>query len=450
MPDPRTTVEQFAREHRLFRRVDKLVVAVSGGPDSVAALLLLRDLRETFGYELVAAHFDHMLRPESGRELEFVRELCGSLDIRCLTGEGNVREAAERSGGGIEETAREMRYQFLAFLAGKELAPAIATGHTADDQAETILMHVIRGTGVRGLRGMLPRSPVPGSEAHQLVRPLLALTRADTLEVCRAAGVTPVLDPSNEDPAFLRNRIRHELMPALRSLNPSVDDALLGLADSARELFDEVERRSMTVQPATRDAIGSVFETAAVAALPTEGIALIIEREALFSRLAFEVNRTRLANLRDVLTSGSGEVTFGETIVEASSGRLRIGPQLSYDEIEPRMLNIPGITVAGPWRIEVATDGLDAGPGQAVAVVSLSALKGALRVRSPQPGDRVTPMEGAPKLSDVFINAKVPRWERQGVAVIADSEGVLGASAPLPGLPYVPDDDAIWVRFSHT
>lgn len=448
-PDPRSRVEAFARDQRLFRRIDKLIVAVSGGSDSLAALLLLRDLREAFGYELVAAHFDHMLRPGSSADMDFVRETCAALDIRCLTGEGDVREAMQRSGGGIEETAREMRYQFLAFVAGKELASAIATGHTADDQAETILMHAIRGSGVRGLRGMLPRSPVPGSEAHSLLRPLLPLSREDTVEVCRAAGITPLLDPSNDDPAFLRNRIRHEILPLLRSVNPAVDDALLGLADSARELFVDVEHRALSVQPVSRDAFGSVFETAAIAALPTEAITLVIEREALFSRLDVEVNRTRLANLRDVLESGSGEVTFGEAVVEASSGLLRVGPQLEYDELEPRVLNIPGVTLAGPWRVEVATDALEAGPGQAVAVLSLSNLKGALRVRSPQPGDRVTPIEGSPKLSDVFINGKVPRWQRHAVTVIADGEGVLGASMPLPGLPFIPDEDAIWVRFSH-
>jgi len=239
------------------------------------------------------------------------------------------------------------------------------------------------------------------------------------------------------------------VLPLLRSLNPSVEDAILGLAESASELFDDVEHRALGTQPLTRDNFGSVFETSAVATLPTEAVTLVIEREALFSRLRVDVNRTRLANLRDVLQSGSGEVTFGEAVVEVSSGYLRVGPELEFDAIEPRMLNIPGLTIAGPWRIEVATDALEEGPGQAVTVLSLSQLKGALRVRTPLPGDRVVSAIGTPKLSDVFINAKIPRWQRQAIVVVADAEGVLGASMPLPGLPRIPDDDAIWVRFSN-
>src|SRR5690606_2269704 len=145
-------------------------------------------------------------------------------------------------GAGIEETARRMRYQFLAFVAGKERCEAIATGHTADDQVETVLHHIVRGTGIRGLRGMLPKAPVPEAPAQQLVRPLLTLRPQETETICRIAGLTPVVDTSNDDPAFLRNRIRGQVLPALAEVNPAIDRALLGLAASAREAFEPIER----------------------------------------------------------------------------------------------------------------------------------------------------------------------------------------------------------------
>ena len=449
MKEAARIVERFAREERLFRRVKRLLVAVSGGSDSVAALLVLRELRERFGFELAVAHFDHKLRPDSHDDLEFVRQLCADLDVPCFTGEGDVREAQAQRRMGMEEAARRMRYQFLAFIAGKQEAGAIATGHTADDQAETVLQRVLRGSGVRGIRGMLPRSPVPGSEAHTLIRPLLPLTRADTVGICQAAGVTPRVDASNVDQSHLRNRLRHETLPYLRELNPSVDRALIGLAESARELFEDVENRAMQVQPRTRNPFGSIFDVAKLAALPQEGLTLVVEREALFSRIEAEINRTRLKNLADVLDKGSGMVAFGDTVVEVSSGQARIGPLLQEPEpFEPKVLNIPGVTRAGPWRIEVSTDRLEPQAGETVAAIPMSSLKGAARVRPPQAGDQLRARKGRPRLSDVFTNAKVPRWERQRSVVVADSAGVITVSHPDIRLPRVPEDDALWIRFA--
>ncbi|MGH2608902.1 MAG: tRNA lysidine(34) synthetase TilS, partial [Tepidiformaceae bacterium] len=189
----------------MFRGSRKVLAAVSGGPDSVALLLLLLDLRERFGFEVVAVHFDHQLRPNSRRDLEWVRDLCGGLGVPFFSGEGDVALAAAEQGAGIEDAARRMRYGFLAFVAGKEAADTIATGHTADDQVETVLMRIIRGSGVRGIRGMLPVGEVPGGRgAQRLVRPLLELRRADTLAICQAAGVAPLHDPSNDDPRYTR------------------------------------------------------------------------------------------------------------------------------------------------------------------------------------------------------------------------------------------------------
>lgn len=449
MHDPVTTVERFAREERLFRRLKRVLVAVSGGPDSVAALLILRDLRERFGFEVLVASFDHQLRETSREDLEFVRQLCNDLDVQCFTGEGNVQEARGLRRMGLEEAARRMRYQFLAFVAGKQEAGAVVTGHTAGDQVETVLQRILRGTGVRGIRGMLPRTTVPGSEAHTLLRPLLPLTREDTLAVCEQAGITPRIDESNDDRAHLRNRLRHEVLPYLREVNPSVDHALLGLASSAREVFEDVEHAAMTAQPHTRADIGALFEASKLAALPTEALTMVIEREALFSRLEPEVNRTRLRNLGDVLAKGTGQVAFGDTVVEASCGQVRIGPRLQDEPpFEPRVLNVPGITVAGPWRVEVSTEELEASPGAAVATVSAPGLQGAMRVRPAQRGDRVRVLKGNPRLSDVFTNAKIPRWVREGVPVVADSGGIVALGAPGIRLPAVPEDDALWVRFT--
>ena len=347
----------------MFRRVQKVLVALSGGADSTACLLLLRELSGPLGFEVMACHFDHMLRPESKSDMESVRELCETLDVECITGEGDVLGVSSQMKRGIEETAREMRYQFLAFVAEKVGADCIATGHTSDDQAETILMRIVRGSGVRGIRGMLPISEVPGSEAQRLIRPLLETPKTDAVEICAEFGISPLEDASNADERFTRNRIRGELLPALESLNPSVRSALIGLGESAREAFEPIERRSYEVQPVERGPVGAIFEASKFEDVPAEALGLIIEREAMFFHLQPETNRTRVKNLVEVLSGGTGSVTFGDTDVEVSSGKVRIGPVMQ--DVEPfagTFLDIPGATRAGPWRVDVRMEAIEASP----------------------------------------------------------------------------------------
>lgn len=434
----------------MFRRVNRVLVAVSGGADSVATLLVLLGLRERFGFDVEAVHFDHKLRPESATEMESVRALCKELDVECVTGEGDVAAVAARQRRGIEETARMMRYQFMAFVADKEHADCVATGHTADDQAETVLMRIVRGSGVRGIRGMLPVASIPGASERRLVRPMLAVTRKDTEAICAEFGVTPAFDPGNADPAFTRSRVRGGVLDTLRTLNPSVDDALRGLASSAREAFEFVEKRSFDVQPRERGPIGAIFALEPFRELPSEALTLVIEREAAFYHLQPETNRTRVENLRAVLRKGAGGVAFGDTMVEASCGQVRLGPRLEAGEPFPAaILNVPGSTRAGPWRVDVLTSAVDPTPGSPVLAVGEGAARGALRVRPLQPGDRITWHGMTRKVSDLLVNEKVPAWERVAIVALADSTRVLGLftatrvfSADPAGAP------ALWVRLT--
>lgn len=426
-------VERVARaadREGLFRRVQQVLVAVSGGPDSVACLLVLRELAPRYGFAVHAAHFDHQLRPESRQDLEWVRDLCARLEVPFLSGEGDVAAVARSQRASIEETARKMRYQFLAFVAAEKRIDCIATGHTADDQAETVLMRVLRGSGVRGIRGMLPSSPVPGAPAQRLIRPLLPLRRSETRAICEEAGIEPLTDSSNTNIRYARNRLRQQVLPVLREINPSVDDALIGLARSAREVFAGVERESFAVQPAARGPLGSVFDLRPFAELQPEALTLVIEREAAFSKLQPEVNRTRLENLRQVLRAGAGQVAFGDTVVEVSSGRVRVGPAFSVESFEPKVLNVPGITLAGAWRVQVSTSQLESSEAAPVARVDTGSQKGALRFRRLQPGDRMRYHGIYRKVSDIMSNEKLPAWERRNAVVVADSEKVLTVLTP--------------------
>lgn len=211
-----------------------VVAGVSGGPDSVALLLALHRLDI---HPLVVAHVNHQLRgKESDGDEEFVRELCEGLGLPLETISGDTRALAQKCGKNLEAVARKMRYGFFRVVAHKHQCIAVATGHTADDQAETVLHRLLRGAGLQGLRGIAARRPL--AEKASLVRPMLDVSRSEVLAFLDAEGVAARTDSTNADRRFMRNRLRHELLPLLeRNYNPGVRRILLRLADEAREAF---------------------------------------------------------------------------------------------------------------------------------------------------------------------------------------------------------------------
>jgi tRNA(Ile)-lysidine synthase len=204
-----------------------ILVGVSGGPDS----LCLLDLLVKAGYPVVAAHLDHNLRVESGQDSEFVRQKALDYHIRFILATADVMGYARAEGITIEEAARQLRYQFLFQQASEVHAQAVLVGHNADDQVETILMHLLRGSGAAGLMGM-PYRLLPNAWSQQipLVRPLLGVFRSEILTYCQENNLQPLEDISNRDVKFLRNRLRHELLPLLETYNPRFREALLRTA----------------------------------------------------------------------------------------------------------------------------------------------------------------------------------------------------------------------------
>ncbi len=216
------------------------VVAVSGGADSVALLHSLHAVRTG---ALVVAHLNHRLRgTESDGDALFVQELAGRLGLACHVQE--VDAAAAAAGANLEATARRLRYAFFRKVAAEEGAHWIATGHTADDQAETVLHRLIRGTGLQGLRGIPSVRGLEGvgtASSLVLIRPLLNVTRAEVEEYLSSVGQSYRNDSSNVDPRFTRNRIRHELLPQLKAFNPDIVSSLGQLAAQAGEAFEVLE-----------------------------------------------------------------------------------------------------------------------------------------------------------------------------------------------------------------
>jgi tRNA(Ile)-lysidine synthase len=199
-----------------------LIVAVSGGPDSLALLHMLARQSLLPAEALLVAHLDHALRPSSAAEAHFVAATAAEWGVAGRVERVDVRTLAETGRLTLEAAARQARYDFLARVVTEAGGRAIATGHTADDQAETVLMHILRGSGTAGLRGMLPASPVPGHPHLTLLRPWLRASRAEIVAYCQEHRLRPITDESNTDPAYFRNRLRHELLPLLAAYNPHV------------------------------------------------------------------------------------------------------------------------------------------------------------------------------------------------------------------------------------
>jgi tRNA(Ile)-lysidine synthase len=213
-----------------------VVVAVSGGADSVALLRVLAALEPAERpRELVVAHFNHRLRAQAEDDARFVADLAGRLGLAFDLGHADVAALAQEQGDGIEAAAREARYSFLEEVADRRRAHFVATAHTADDQAETVLHRILRGTGVAGLQGIHDIRPVFGRQDVFLIRPLRDIRRATVLEYLAAIHQPYCDDASNLDPRFTRNRIRHQLLPLLeREFNSNVVEALLRLSETAR------------------------------------------------------------------------------------------------------------------------------------------------------------------------------------------------------------------------
>lgn len=228
-----TRMRRAIVDHALFGRGDVVLAACSGGPDSMALVHGLARLRARVGFELAVGSVDHGLRPEAASELALVSALAARLDVP-----HHVVAVDIAPGGNLQSRARDARLGALARLAREIGARHVATGHTADDRAETLLMRLVRGTGVEGLGVLPPSACMPLFDALDiaLVRPLHRCRRADILTHLQRHAVTHAEDPSNRDARFLRARVRFEVLPALEALNPRVVDALCALADSALEV----------------------------------------------------------------------------------------------------------------------------------------------------------------------------------------------------------------------
>lgn len=381
---------------------DKVVCAVSGGADSMALLYAFYLLTDKLQISLSAAHFNHHLRmEESDRDESFVRDFCQKWEIPFCCGHGNVA-AGEK---GLEAAAREARYAFLRSLPGK-----IATAHTADDNAETVLMHIVRGTGLKGLGGI---SPVRDS----LIRPMLCVTRDDVMAFLEEYSIPFVQDSSNDTDAFLRNRLRHHVMPLLRQENPRLAENMsamaLGLREDEKLLADFVKSEDMILSVSQlRDMPKAQRSRVLASFLQRSGV-----RES-------EMEHISLAESLVFSDKPSARASFPNGVTLCRSyDKLEL---LNVKEtINTTVLSCPGVTTIRELGMQIicepAGDSGDSRPESFVV-----SPRGELILRHRMPGDEIRLPGGTKRLKKLYIDNKIPAKDRLRIPVIADSIGVLG------------------------
>lgn len=233
-------VNKIIKASNLFNKGDRVVVGVSGGPDSLALLYLLNGIKNNLGLKLYVAHLDHMLRKDSFKDAEFVKTLAQKLALPVAIGRINVKRLAKK--GSIEEIARNARLRFLFSVAKKNKARKIALAHNLDDQAETVLMRILRGTGLYGLAGILPKRKICGFE---IVRPLIEVNRQEIDAFLRREKISARIDPSNCEDIYFRNKIRNKLLPLLeKEYSGNIKELLANLGRSSGLDYDYLEKEA--------------------------------------------------------------------------------------------------------------------------------------------------------------------------------------------------------------
>jgi tRNA(Ile)-lysidine synthase len=434
-------VRQTIRRHDLAPRGTRVVVALSGGSDSVALAHLLMQL-DAAGELTVACigHFNHQLRASADADERFCAEVAASLGRPFAAGRGDVAGLARREQRSIEDAARLARYDFLERARVDGSADVVALGHTRDDQAETFLLRLLRGAGARGLAGMHPRRGL-------MIRPLLDCRRGDLIQYLRQRGLAFVHDASNEDVGVPRNRVRAELLPLLVDrFNPSVVDVLADEAELAREEW-------LWMEALAGDAFGRIVQSladesridcAALTILPV-ALARLVVRRALIARAAgrpisFSHVESTLALAREggppIDLPGQRLERIGSFVVLRSRPSRRSRSNRATLESPENLfsypLSIPGEVLIPRAGLVVSAD-LAASPGAAsakagsgaaaaTALVQFDRSAGPLTVRNRRPGDRFRPLGlgGRKKLQDFFVDRKVARPARDEVPLVVD------------------------------
>ena len=446
-------VFQFIQDHSLVSSGEKVLVGVSGGPDSVCLLYILMELRPALDINVHVAHLDHGLRgDESEADAEYVQKMCDHLGVKVTIERRDVRSYQVEHRLSDEEAAREVRYQFFARVARTENATRVAVGHTADDQVETILMHLVRGAGAYGLQGIQSMVTLSNDSCGQLtvVRPLLEVNRSEVEAYCRDRYIVPRQDTSNLSTSCFRNSVRHELIPLLERYNPNVRQSLLRTAKCVAEDISFIEERCSNVcgDLIRQEGEALVLDSKGILSLDPVLQRYVIRR-ALRQVLGDlkDIERKHIEKIRAALSLPAGKqvslprgvtlyLEYKRCIIGAGVAPFPEFPVLWGE----RRLRVPGNTELPGWNVEAVCRSIDQvdrkeswrasrpPPSQChTAWFDLDAIGDELVVRGRRPGDRFWPlgMSEPKKLQDFMVDAHIPRAWRDRIPLVCSPEQIV-------------------------
>lgn len=429
-------IQNTIDKYKMLQSGDKVVVAVSGGPDSLVLLHVLYNLRQHYNIELLVAHYNHLLRQDARQDAAFVGALADKLKLPFYLGEGNVAQYAQENKLSIQVAARDLRYRFLDRIVTETMSQKLALAHQLDDQGETVVMHFLRGPSPRGLAGI---PPVRG----KIIRPLIEVSRREIEQYLEDNHLTAVIDASNYKKIYLRNRVRLELMPVLKKYNPNLVAGLSQGAEIFREedryLEEETDRRWAKLSSwkqgelmvdyqgyhelplaLKRRLLRKCFQEIAGQAQDlsfpqVERVAAWLENPAAGKRLQWpEGVRIRFSGEKIIFfkektgCSAPEARSFAFTLEEPGQLVLPQG-KLLVERVDKALASKEQLAKIGPWSVMV--------DGDKVAFP--------LTIRTRKPGDRFFPLGlgGSKKLKDFFIDLKIPSEARDRVPIVVSASG---------------------------
>jgi len=458
-------VQEILQKESLLNSEQCLIVGVSGGADS----LTLLDVLVKVNCPVVVAHFNHLMRHEANEDAQVVEKIAAKFDVPFNLGEGSVPDYAEENSLSIEEAARDMRYRFLFDQAEFHEAQAVAVAHNADDQVETVLMHLLRGAGLDGLTGMTLRSvPNPWSDIIPLVRPLLGVWRSEIVAYCAEHDLAPLIDATNADTTYFRNRLRHVLIPELETYVPGIRNRLWRTAElltADRLLLDELTNAAWEYSVEQINA-GFIVINPSSLNHHSLGLQRRLIRKAL-SHLRPGARNVDFAMVQRILdfvceptATGQADIGLGLRIafeddsLIISDWQTKL-PKEHWPQIADQLsgvgyqgtLPIPGeLHLGNDWilKAEIPPDGEiairdargNSDPYQ--AWIDLGEREPLLNIRSRLLGDRFQPlgMEGkSMKISDFMINQKIPQRARAGWPLVCYGDEIVWVTGYQTGYP---------------
>ena len=432
-----------------FDHEQPILVGVSGGADSLCVL----DLLDQNGYPVVVAHFDHKLRPESSAEADIVRNFAQSRGFQFILDDGDVQARAEQEQESLEEAARKARYRFLFQCAEDLNAQAVVVGHSADDQVETVLMHLLRGSGMSGLSGMSYRwLPNAWHDEIPLVRPLLGVWRAEILAYCHKRGLSPISDASNEEATYFRNHLRLDLIPFLETFNPAVRKLIWQTAEVTRGDRDLIVNLVDAAWSDSLVATGVDFvalDTSLSKQYPVGMQRHLIRRAIAQLRpemrdISFEAVERGVNYIQDSRPSAEIDLISGLKLV-SEPGKLWIAeweaelPSAEWPQVigDQSFLEVGGtVDLQSGWQLSAHKVANNEIPFHVPKVkvnvnqvwLDLEQIELPLLVRARKEGDRLQPfgMGGhSQKISDFMINEKIPRRARKRWPLVCSADKIV-------------------------